>query len=167
MDHSCKIVTKHPLSENHLTQNSSMLDISPLKDTEYEAWQPLAQAYLAFYRSTRPPEDYHLLWQRLMAKEPLHSLGARLNGQLVGLAHYLFHASAWGADVCYLQDLYVDPAHRRQGVARCLIEGVSHHARWVHAPRVYWLTQAGNTVARQLYDQVATHSGFIRYEMNL
>ncbi|MBL0901469.1 MAG: hypothetical protein IBJ17_22585 [Reyranella sp.] len=34
-------------------------------------------------------------------------------------------------------------------------------------PRVYWQTQAGNATARLLYDKVAVHRGFIRYDIDL
>jgi hypothetical protein len=32
---------------------------------------------------------------------------------------------------------------------------------------VYWLTAEGNATARSLYDRVATHTGFVHYEIEL
>lgn len=144
-----------------------MLDISPLRDSEFESWLPLASAYMAFYKTTREPDAYQTLWQRLHSNSGLHSFGARIDGTLVGFTHYLFHPSCWSEDVCYLQDLFVHPDARGQGVARALIGHVTAHAQQANSPRVYWLTQSHNEVARKLYDQVARHSGFIRYEVNL
>jgi GNAT superfamily N-acetyltransferase len=38
---------------------------------------------------------------------------------LLGLTHYLFHRHAWKIEnVCYLQDLFVDPAARGTGLGR-------------------------------------------------
>lgn len=143
------------------------MDISPLRDDEFDAWLPLATGYLDFYGTRRQPDDYQRLWRRLHGGSGLHALGARQDGRLIGFAHYFFHASCWSDDVCYLQDLFVEPTVRQQGVGRGLIEAVKEQAQRAGAPRLYWLTQSSNEVARRLYDQVATHSGFIRYEINM
>ena len=37
---------------------------------------------------------------------------------VVGIAHYMFQASVWFDDVCYLADLFVDETVRGQGAAR-------------------------------------------------
>ncbi len=82
----------------------------------------------------------------------------------MGIAHYLFHASAWAERVCYLQDLFVAPEARGKGAARALIEAVADAAREGGAARYYWLTQEHNATARALYDRVARFRGFIRYD---
>jgi len=76
----------------------------------------------------------------------------------------VLRTSAWSADACYLQDLFVDEAVRGQGVARALIEQVAQAARERGAPRFYWLTHQNNATARTLYDKVAQYKGFIRYD---
>ena len=37
-----------------------------------------------------------------MKGEATHGLAARLDGRLVGIAHYMFQTSIWFDDVCYL-----------------------------------------------------------------
>ncbi len=69
--------------------------------------------------------------------------------------------------VCYLQDVYVDSAVRGQGAGRTLIEAVAAHARERDGARLYRLTQDHNAAARQLYNRIAKHSGFTRYEYPL
>jgi len=130
-------------------------------------WERLARAYKAFDLADPPPADYDSAWQRVLASDGVHAFVARLDGQLVGLVHYLFHASTWPGDACYLQDLYVDEAVRGRGIARALIERVAEAARERGAARMYWLTQDHNALARALYDRVAEHRGFLRYDYPL
>jgi GNAT superfamily N-acetyltransferase len=140
-----------------------MIEIGPLRPADRDAWEVLARGYKAFYRDPMPDEAYELTWQRLAAGTELYGLGARLDGTLVGIAHYFFHPAFWSGEACYLQDLFVDDAVRGHGAGRALIEGVAAAARDRGADRYYWHTQADNAQARVLYDKVARYSGFIRY----
>ncbi|MBV8915705.1 MAG: GNAT family N-acetyltransferase, partial [Acetobacteraceae bacterium] len=54
-----------------------------------------------------------------------------------------------------------------KGAGRSLIAAVAERARAEGSTRLYWLTQEQNATARALYDKVAKHSGFIRYEYPL
>jgi GNAT superfamily N-acetyltransferase len=140
------------------------LQVAPLQAQERDAWEPLARGYMDFYKTVKTGEDYDTAWQRLLREDGIHGLGARRDGQLVGIAHYYMHTSVWAPVVCYLQDLFVAPEQRGQGVARALIEAVAAAAREAGAARYYWLTQEHNATARGLYDKVAQYKGFIRYD---
>ena len=143
------------------------LQISPLRADERTAWEPLARGYQDFYLSHKSSDDYDTAWSRLLRNDGVYGLGARVDTELVGIAHYFFHTGVWTANVCYLQDLYVKSSHRGQGAARALIEAVATAARAQQAKRFYWLTQDHNASARALYDKVAQFKGFIRYDYPL
>lgn len=82
----------------------------------------------------------------------------------MGLVHYLFHRHCWKVEnVCYLQDLYVDPAARGTGLGRALIEAVYAAADANGTPAVYWMTQHFNDAGRRLYDRIGKLTPFIRY----
>ena len=131
-------------------------------------WAELWVAYLEFYKTSLPDAVFDRTWSRLLQDSELHGLAARIDGQVVGLTHFLFHDSTWTlTPVCYLQDLYVDADARGQGIARKLIEAVARRARAAASTRMYWLTQDDNATARLLYDRLAKHTGFIRYEYPL
>ncbi|MBB5203102.1 ribosomal protein S18 acetylase RimI-like enzyme [Inhella inkyongensis] len=140
--------------------------LRPLQADDRPQWQGLAEAYKAFYKTETTAAEYDAAWQRLQTQQ-VQGLVLAQGQQLVGLAHYLLHGSTWGERVCYLQDLFVPPVARGQGLGRCLIDAVAAAARQQGAQRYYWLTQADNATARALYDRVAEHRGFIRYDYPL
>ena len=102
-----------------------MIDVKPLRAEDRDRWAELWEGYLTFYKTSLPAERYAITWRRMMDGDGLFGFGAYLDGRLVGITHYLFHGSTWGDDVCYLQDLFADPAVRGQGIGRTLIEAVA------------------------------------------
>ncbi|WP_129792435.1 GNAT family N-acetyltransferase [Sphingosinicella sp. CPCC 101087] len=144
-----------------------MVIVAPLRSDDCAEWEVLARGYKDFYRDPRPDEDYRRTWDRLMAGGDVHGLGAKVDGRLAGIAHYLFHPTVWLGESCYLQDLFTAPDARGRGVARALIEAVADAARSRGASRYYWLTAQDNRTARSLYDKVARFKGFVRYEYEL
>ena len=120
--------------------------IRPLEDANHEAWERPFRAYIRFYEAQ----------VALVAVDE--------SGRLTGLAHALFHRSTWSTTYyCYLEDLFVDPAVRGQGVGRALIEAVYAKADQRGVTRTYWATMGDNATARRLYDGLATLSPFVQY----
>jgi ribosomal protein S18 acetylase RimI-like enzyme len=146
------------------------LRLGSLTAADRAAWEPLARGYKAFYETTVSDDGYEAAWQRLLAGGSLLGLGAWVRPpgeggeQLVGIAHAVFHGSVWADTVCYLQDLFVAPGLRGQGVAAALIAHLALQAQARGAARYFWLTHESNARARRLYDRVAVHQGFLRYD---
>jgi len=143
------------------------LTLAPLGPDDRAEWDALARGYKAFYDDPCPDAVYDAVWARLMAGDPVRGLGCRLEGRLVGIVHFLFHAHSWAGEVCYLQDLFTMPEARGRGVARALIDAAGDAARERGAAALYWLTKYDNEPARRLYDRVARNKGFVRYDYPL
>jgi GNAT superfamily N-acetyltransferase len=143
--------------------------VRPITQDDFAAWKPLWDGYNAFYgregETALPDEITQTTWQRFFdADEPVFAWVAEIDGQVVGLVHYLFHRSTTRIEpVCYLQDLFTAQAARGAGVGRALIEAVYRQAAAAGAIRVYWHTRESNATARRLYDQVAQYLGVIAY----
>lgn len=140
------------------------IEITPFQPGDRAGWEPLARGYKEFYKTPTTDAEFDTAWNRLIRQDGVTGLGAKLDGRLVGIAHYLFHTSVWAQKVCYLQDLFTAHDVRGKGVARALIDAVAADARKQGAARYYWMTQDHNATARILYDKVAKYNGFIRYE---
>ncbi|KPA22887.1 Acetyltransferase (GNAT) family protein [Shimia sp. SK013] len=150
-----------------MTKISQTVSVRPLSTADEADWRRLWTDYLTFYETSAPEEVYETTFARLLGDDPqdFTCLIAEVDGTPVGLTHYLFHRHAWKIEnVCYLQDLYADPAVRGQGIGRALIEAVYAAADAAGTQSVYWLTQDFNATARQLYDRVAVKTPFIRYQ---
>jgi GNAT superfamily N-acetyltransferase len=145
------------------------LTIRPVTSNDYDQWLPLWDGYNAFYgrsgATALDPEITRTTWARFLdPAEPMHALVAESDGELIGLAHYLFHRTTNAINLtCYLQDLFTAEAARGKGVGRALINEVYNRAKLAGAPRVYWTTHETNHTAMELYDKVADKPGFVIY----
>ncbi|GAA3886163.1 hypothetical protein GCM10022227_49410 [Streptomyces sedi] len=141
----------------------AMVEINFLTESDRTRWEDLARGKDAYFDVERGDESYERTWRRLLDDERIRGIAARLDGRIIGIAHYLFHASVWYSGKCYLADLFVDAEVRRQGVATAMIDWVARDAKEHGTPSLYWNTLE-DAPARALYDKVGTfHEGFILY----
>jgi GNAT superfamily N-acetyltransferase len=149
------------------------LTIRPLEPADRAEWQRLWDGYNAFYgrsgETALSPAITQMTWSRFFdADEPMHAMVAQREGELLGLAHFLYHRNTTQlAPVCFLQDLFTVEAARGGGVGRALIEAVVRRATQAGAPRLYWHTRETNLAAMRLYDKVADKPGFVLYNKTL
>ena len=130
-------------------------------------WLELFKEYIKFYKSKLSDAQYELTWQRINSDFNMHGLLAEVDGQVVGLTHYIFRPDTWEVeDFCYLEDLYVDPKARKSGVGRALIKAVEEIAIAKGSKRLYWTTAPDNLVARSLYEKLAV-SDRVQYKIYL
>jgi GNAT superfamily N-acetyltransferase len=130
-------------------------------------WRRLYDGYAAHYKREMTDKIANAVWGWI--NNPAHELEgaiALLDGKPVGLAHFRRMPSPLrGADVGFLDDLFVDPSVRGSGAAAALLA----HVRSVAADRGWeltrWITADDNYRARTLYDKVAKKAGWNTYEM--
>ena len=140
--------------------------IRKLEKSDRDAWRPLWDGYLRFYREELSEETTVNTFERLAEQtDGFVGLVAAEGSDLLGFAHLVFHPSTWSAGpYCYLEDLFVSPAARGRSTARDLILATYEEADRRGATKTYWQTQQYNGAARSLYDHVARPTSFIVYE---
>ncbi len=147
----------------------SQVTIRKAQPTDEPRWRTLWAGYVAFYRASISEEITAATWRRILdLGSPIDCLVAERDGSVIGICNYLLHESTWDTrPICYLQDLYIDPASRGGGAAKQLILACEEEARKAGAFRIYWQTQEYNAPARSLYDTIVPRSSFIVYRKNI
>jgi len=145
------------------------VSIRPIEARDAARWRALWDGYCAFYEREHDEAVARHTWERIMDPAgPVHAIVAeRDDGYVIGMANYILHDNtATLSPVCYLQDLFVDPAARARGVGKQLIDWLVAAMAREGWSRLYWNTKENNYRARGLYDKYTPHSGFLRYVVN-
>lgn len=144
-----------------------ILEIGGPVDVDRAAWRRLYDGYAEFYEREMTDAIAETVWGWI--NDPGHEVEgavASVDGKLVGLAHYRRMPSPLrGADVGFLDDLFVDPESRGSGVAEALFEHLSTVAAERGWGVVRWITADDNYRARALYDRLARKTMWNLYEM--
>jgi GNAT superfamily N-acetyltransferase len=147
------------------------LRIEPIEAGQMDELLPLIAAYQRFYEVEEVDEERNrAFFSRFIApSEDGMLLGAWRDGELIGYACLYWHfTSLVPAETVLMNDLYVDPAARGQGVGRALIEASAAVARERGAHHLEWATAPDNETAQRLYDSTgAERSSWIEYELPL
>jgi GNAT superfamily N-acetyltransferase len=145
--------------------------IEPIPAEQLEALLPMIAAYQRFYEAEGIDEERNrAFFRRFIApSDDGMLLGAWHEGELAGYACLYWHfTSLVPAETVLMNDLYVDPALRGQGVGRALIEASAEVARERGAHHLEWATAPDNATAQRLYDTTgAERTTWIEYELPL
>ena len=77
---------------------------------------------------------------------------AEVGGAVVGMATCSRRTiTGWSGPILFLQDLFVEPAHRRRGIGAALMARVAALAREIGSPVVELIVRADNAAAQAFY----------------
>ena len=133
--------------------------IRPIQSSDYEQWLPLWDGN---NMGTRDDAVTAQTWARLNDENaPVCGLVAEEEGVILGLVHYILHPTTGALnDVCYMQDVYVDPSQRKGGIAKKLVTHLSAIGAQKGWARLYWLADADNAAAQALYKNIGVKLNF-------
>ena len=140
--------------------------IRKIDATDRSRWEELFHGYADFYKVPLEDNTKETVWGWIHDSDNDFwcDLAVDESDNIVGFTQYqLMHRSLSGGMVCYLSDLFVDPAIRGSGVGRLMIDHVFAFAKTNNINNVRWLTQDFNYPGRRLYDTYGLKSDFILY----
>ncbi|MCH8565274.1 GNAT family N-acetyltransferase [Nesterenkonia sp. LB17] len=137
-------------------------------EPDRDAWSVIFRAYRDFYGKTHDSTIIDTVWKWII--DPEHStrcLIAEDEGRVIGLGHFrTFARPIVGGHGLYLDDLFTVPSARGTGAASAILQRLVGIAHDEDATVVRWITAESNETARRLYDQVATQTHWITYDLS-
>lgn len=133
--------------------------IECFKQQDYGTWLALWDAN---NQGQSHPATTAETWKRILDPAiPVYGLGAYIDDNMAGLLHYILHPVTGHINpVCYMQDVFVDPAQRRKGVAKALIAELARTGKTNDWARIYWLAENDNIAAQNLYRTIGVKLNF-------
>ena len=99
-------------------------------------------------------------------KHVVNGICLDLEDKNVGIAHYrTMPRPLKGQYMCFLDDLFVEPAYRGQKIAQKLIGHLKSLSKANNWCGIHWITNSSNENAKKLYDRIAKNTGFDIYEL--
>ncbi len=144
------------------------LRVRPVRGGDFDQWRVLYRGYADFYGVQQTEEMAARTWTWLQdpACEVQGLVVEDEDGHLIALAHYRPFARPLSATVgCYLDYLFVSPARRGTGAADLLLAELARLAGENGWSVVRWFTADDNYRGRGKYDQHATRTTWITYDM--
>ncbi|MBV9676283.1 MAG: GNAT family N-acetyltransferase [Acidobacteriaceae bacterium] len=97
----------------------------------------------------------NLLQDGFGAEPQFQCLLAEWHGEVIGLVLYFFLYSTWTSPKgLYIEDLYVVPQHRRQGIGRALTSELAKLAIDAGCRYIKWVVLRTNTEALRFYESM-------------
>ena len=144
--------------------------VAPPAASDRAGWENLYRGYAEFYQVPMNAAILETVWGWIHDDaNPFFGLIANTgDGRAVGLMHCREMPSPLrGARVGFLDDLFVAPDARGQGVVEALYDALRELGRAQGWPFIRWITAADNARARAVYDKLAEKTHWVTYQMPL
>ena len=136
-----------------------------LKDKDQ--WKKLYRGYADFYKAEINDKILQTVWGWLNDnKHELQGIAYEVDNKIVALAHFRrMPRPLKGQDICFLDDLFVDPQHRGQKIGEKLINRIREISKSRGWSLVRWITRDDNLRAKSLYNRISEKTNWDVYEL--
>ena len=141
--------------------------IRPIKIEDKKDWEKLYRSYADFYKVEMNDKILNTVWEWIHDKNhDVCGLVYEQDNKIIGLAHYRKMPSPLrGKYIGFLDDLFVEPKHRRNGVGEKIIKELNTISMRNNWNLVRWITRDDNITAKSLYEKLSKKTNWEVYEL--
>ncbi|MEH6348276.1 MAG: GNAT family N-acetyltransferase [Bermanella sp.] len=143
------------------------LKVLTLSKDDREEWEHLYIGYAEFYNMPMNNKILDTVWSWIFDEtNKFHALIAKNDeGKILGLMHFRETPSPIrGAVIGFLDDLYIYPEYRGQGVVDSLFSALNDFGKSRGWPFIRWITADDNYRGRGFYDKIAQKTQWLTYQ---
>ena len=141
--------------------------IREIRLDDKEEWKILYKGYADFYKVEMSDEILNTVWEWIHDNNhDVSGLVYEKDNKIIGIAHYRRMPSPLrGKYIGFLDDLFVDPKHRKNGVGEKIIKKLKVISKRNDWNLVRWITRDDNTKAKSLYQKLSKKTNWEVYEL--
>ena len=141
--------------------------IRDLRLNDKEEWEVLYKGYADFYKVEMNAKILKTVWEWIHDNNhEISGLAYEQDNKIIGIAHYRKMPSPLrGKYIGFVDDLFVDPKHRKMGVGEKMIKEIKEISKRNNWNLVRWITRDDNITAKSLYDRLSKKTNWEVYEL--
>jgi len=141
--------------------------IRQIKLDDKKDWKVLYRRYADFYKVEMNDKILNTVWEWIHDKNhDVSGLVYEQDNKIIGIAHYRRMPSPLrGKYIGFLDDLFVDPKYRRNGIGEKIIKELKAISKKNNWSLVRWITRDDNATAKSLYKKLSNKTNWEVYEL--
>ena len=141
--------------------------IRQIKLDDKKDWEALYRGYADFYKVEMNDKILNTVWKWIHdSNHDVCGLVYEQDNKIVGIAHYRRMPSPLrGKYIGFLDDLFVDPKHRNNGIGEKIIKELKAISKRNNWSLVRWITRDDNATAKSLYKKLSNKTNWEVYEL--
>ena len=141
--------------------------IREIRLDDKKQWETLYRGYADFYKVEMNDKILSTVWEWIHDNNhDVCGLVYEQDNKIIGIAHYRKMPSPLrGKYIGFLDDLFVDPKYRRNGIGEKIIKEIKVISKRNNWNLVRWITREDNTKAKSLYEKFSKKTNWEVYEL--
>ena len=141
--------------------------IRDIRLNDKDEWEVLYRGYADFYKVEMNAKILKIVWEWIHDKNhEVSGLAYEQDKKIIGIAHYRKMPSPLrGKYIGFLDDLYVDPKYRRNGIGEKIIKELKAISKKNNLNLVRWITRDDNIKAKSLYEKLSKKTNWEVFEL--